>query len=140
VALSHDDGRGNRRRGRVTQPKEGVVPLLFSYGTLQREQVQLSIFERRLAGEADALVGYEQAMLAIDDPDVVKTSGLSHHPIVRYTGDAQALVSGTVFDITDAELAQADGYEVADYVRVLAPLRSGRSAWVYVDRRHAPQP
>jgi len=33
------------------------VPLLFSYGTLQEERVQLSTFGRRLSGEPDALPG-----------------------------------------------------------------------------------
>jgi hypothetical protein len=37
-----------------------------------------------------------------------------------------------VFWITDAELKAADEYEVADYKRILVPLRSGNTAWVYV--------
>ena len=42
---------------------------------------------------------------------------------------------GALFEITDAELAHADEYEVAAYVRVKAPLASGLEAWVYVDAR-----
>lgn len=114
------------------------MPLLFSYGTLQQSDVQLATFGRLLSGTADALVGYEQSMVAIDDPEVVKTSGKSHHPIVRYTGTAAARVAGTVFEITADELEQADRYEVSAYRRVEAPLASGRSAWVYVDARFAP--
>ena len=34
------------------------MPLLFSYGTLQHEEVQLSTFGRKLAGEKDLIVGY----------------------------------------------------------------------------------
>jgi hypothetical protein len=34
--------------------------LLFSYGTLQRDEVQLSSFGRLLDGEDDAMVGYRQ--------------------------------------------------------------------------------
>jgi gamma-glutamylcyclotransferase (GGCT)/AIG2-like uncharacterized protein YtfP len=41
-------------------------------------------------------------------------------------------VEGTVFAISEADLAAADEYEVDDYVRVAVPLRSGRTAWVYV--------
>src|SRR5277367_6175035 len=51
------------------------MPKLFSYGTLQQEDVQLATFGRRLAGVSDALVGYRQSMVAIDDPEVVRTSG-----------------------------------------------------------------
>ena len=62
------------------------MPFLFSYGTLQQEDVQLATFGRRLAGAADALVGYRQSMVEIDDPEVVRTSGKTHHPIVAFTG------------------------------------------------------
>ena len=37
-----------------------------------------------------------------------------------------------------AELAHADAYEVAAYVRVQTPLASGAQAWVYVDARGKP--
>ncbi|MGO8800571.1 MAG: gamma-glutamylcyclotransferase family protein [Roseiarcus sp.] len=114
------------------------MPLLFSYGTLQQEGVQRSTFGRLLKGSADALVGYAQSMVKIEDADVVAKSGKTHHPIVAYTGASEDRVAGTVFEITDAELAAADAYEVDAYKRALAPLASGRSAWVYVDARHAP--
>jgi gamma-glutamylcyclotransferase (GGCT)/AIG2-like uncharacterized protein YtfP len=114
------------------------MPLLFSYGTLQQEGVQRSAFGRLLKGSADALVGYAQSMVKIEDADVVAKSGKTHHPIVAHTGAGEDHVAGTVFEITDAELAAADAYEVDAYKRVLAPLASGRSAWVYVDARHAP--
>jgi len=113
------------------------MPLLFSYGTLQQADVQRATFGRLLAGTADALLGFEQALIAIEDAAVVATSGKRHHPIVRPTPDAGARVPGTVFEVSDAELAQADRYEVAAYRRVAAPLASGRTAWVYIDVRHA---
>jgi gamma-glutamylcyclotransferase (GGCT)/AIG2-like uncharacterized protein YtfP len=48
-------------------------------------------------------------------------------------------VSGTVFEITEAELAAADQYEqLAAYIRIAAMLASGRQVWVYVDARTAP--
>lgn len=108
------------------------MPLLFSYGTLQQQSVQQSTFGRLLTGRSDALVGYSQSLLRIEDAEVLAASGLSHHPIVRFSGDASDLVEGTVFELSDAELAQADAYEVSDYQRVLAPLASGTQAWVYV--------
>jgi gamma-glutamylcyclotransferase (GGCT)/AIG2-like uncharacterized protein YtfP len=114
------------------------MPKLFSYGTLQQKDVQLATFGRRLVGVADALVGYRQLLVAIDDPEVVRTSGNTHHPIVAFTGKSEDRAPGAVFEISDAELAQADAYEVAPYVRVKAPLASGLEAWVleawvYVD-------
>lgn len=108
------------------------MPLLFSYGTLQQQGVQQSTFGRLLTGSADALVGYSQSLLPIGDAEVLAASGLSHHPIVRFSGNPNDRVEGTVFEISDAELARADAYEVCDYQRVLATLASGVRAWVYV--------
>jgi gamma-glutamylcyclotransferase (GGCT)/AIG2-like uncharacterized protein YtfP len=107
---------------------------LFSYGTLQQENVQLATFGRLLAGQADALVGFKQELVEITDPDVIAKSGKRFHPIVIQSGDDADRVPGTVFEITPAELAAADEYEVADYERVEAPLASGLTAWVYVKR------
>ena len=107
------------------------MPLLFSYGTLQQEAVQLSTFGRRLRGEPDELVGFEQAVLRIEDPQFVATSGKADHAIVRFTGRDESRVTGTVLEITEQELARADAYEPAGYERVSATLASGRQAWVY---------
>jgi hypothetical protein len=114
------------------------MPKLFSYGTLQQEDVQLATFGRRLTGVSDALVGYRQSIVAIDDSEVVRKSGRTHHPIVAFTGETEDRAPGALFEITDAELAHADAYEVAAYVRVKAPLASGLEAWVYVDVRGKP--
>ena len=90
------------------------MPLLFSYGTLQQDNVQLSTFGRLLNGHPDQLVGFEQSLLVIDDPQVVATSGKTHHVIVKHNGRDDSRVNGTVFEITDADLANADRYEVSD--------------------------
>jgi hypothetical protein len=109
------------------------MPLLFSYGTLQQEDVQLSTFGRRLAGQRDELPKFEPSFVTIDDPHVVATTGKTHHANAAFNGNGDSRVSGIVFEITDAELASVDEYEVAFlYTRVAAMLASGRQAWVYV--------
>lgn len=105
---------------------------LFSYGTLRQRNVQLATFGRELEGREDALVGFARSMIAISDPEVVATSGKTHHPIVTRTGAAADEVSGMVFRITAAELAAADSYEVSDYRRIAVTLKSGNEAFVYV--------
>lgn len=107
---------------------------LFSYGTLQDEAVQLATFRRKLFGTADTLGGYRTDMVEITDEAVIATSGQTYHPIVSYSGNSADTVSGTVFQITDAELLQADEYEVDDYQRVIVDLMSGTKAWVYIKR------
>jgi GNAT superfamily N-acetyltransferase len=109
------------------------MPLLFSYGTLQQADVQRSTFGRLLDGTVDELVGFEQGLFEVKDPEFVATSGKSHHATVRYNGRDESRVRGMVFVVTDAELASADQYEPAGYQRVAARLASGQRAWVYAE-------
>ena len=109
---------------------------LFSYGTLQIEEVQLATFGRRLEGKPDILVGYSLTMIRIQDQNFAAISGATHHRNIQFTGLASDLVEGTVFTVTKKELEQADVYEeVADYKRVLVQLKSGMNAWVYLNIR-----
>lgn len=109
------------------------MPLLFSYGTLQQTPVQISTFGRRLEGQEDELPRFERSLVKIDDPQVVATTGKTHHADVRFNGIEDSRVPGVVFEITDAELASVDEYESAfSYTRVAARLASGKEAWVYL--------
>jgi gamma-glutamylcyclotransferase (GGCT)/AIG2-like uncharacterized protein YtfP len=107
------------------------MQLLFSYGTLQQENVQLANFGRKLAGSKDSLPLYRVGQLRITDQRVLKESGKEFHPILEYTGNSCDEVSGTVFELSNKEIALADDYEVDDYQRVRATLKSGRSCWIY---------
>jgi gamma-glutamylcyclotransferase (GGCT)/AIG2-like uncharacterized protein YtfP len=107
------------------------MPLLFSYGTLQQEAVQISTFGRVLQGLPDVLVGFELSTKQIEDPAFVATSGKSEHAIVTFTGKDDSRVAGTVFEVTETELAKSDAYEPAGYERTLGTLASGKRAWVY---------
>ena len=106
--------------------------LLFSYGTLQNPAVQKANFGRLLEGAPDALTAWRTDLVEIIDPEVIATSGQTHHPVVRASDDPSDSVCGTLFRISAAELAAADAYEVDDYRRVRVRLASGLEAWVYV--------
>lgn len=105
---------------------------LFSYGTLRQENVQRETFGRLLEGQDDIMPGYEKKLLEITDPEVIRKSGKRFHPVVRPSANPAAEIDGRVFAISQAELEQADRYEVADYKRVEVDLKSGLRAWVYV--------
>ena len=104
---------------------------LFSYGTLQDEAVQLSIFKRKLAGRKDAIQGYRLSTVEIKDEEVLAISGLTYH-LILIPGGPHDFIDGMVFEITDEELLQADEYEAEDYKRILVPTNSGPDAWVYI--------
>jgi gamma-glutamylcyclotransferase (GGCT)/AIG2-like uncharacterized protein YtfP len=102
------------------------LPLLFSYGTLQREDVQFATFGRALPGRADELLAFDLVPAA--------SGGTGHANVVR--GSRESRVAGTVFEVSDAELAASDDYERRDdYTRIEAALASGPTTWVYVSRK-----
>ena len=98
------------------------MPLLFSYGSLQEEEVQRSTLGRRLDGQRDELLQFEKSR--------DKIAGV--YANVKFTGDGESRVPGMVFEVTDAELARIDEYELRfGYERVVAMLASGKETWVY---------
>jgi gamma-glutamylcyclotransferase (GGCT)/AIG2-like uncharacterized protein YtfP len=102
------------------------IVLLFSYGTLQDKSVQIANFGRELTGRADALPGYIRGQVS---------SGESSYANAEWTDNSEDSVAGSVFEITEQELAAADQYEEdADYGRISVTLKSGDQAWVYVKR------
>ena len=95
------------------------MELVFSYGSLQDRSVQLAHFGRELTGHPDGLPGYLRGRFG-------------RHANVQ-PGSSADVVEGVVFEITEEELATADGYEKGEgYRRIEAQLRSGIRAWVYL--------
>jgi gamma-glutamylcyclotransferase (GGCT)/AIG2-like uncharacterized protein YtfP len=114
---------------------EAQTVRLFAYGTLQQREVQLANYGRPLDGTPDMLAGYRLEDLTITDPEVVRLSGKAVHRIARETGDLADRIPGVVFELTEAELAATDAYEVDVYARVKVRLESGTVAFVYVGPR-----
>ncbi|MDE4996647.1 gamma-glutamylcyclotransferase, partial [Francisella tularensis subsp. holarctica] len=48
------------------------MELLFSYGTLQQEEVHLSVFGRKLVGQKESLIGYIVSEVEILDQRVIR--------------------------------------------------------------------
>jgi gamma-glutamylcyclotransferase (GGCT)/AIG2-like uncharacterized protein YtfP len=114
------------------------VPLIFSYGSLQEEAVQLSVYGRVLRGEPDELLHCRSERIAVPQWHKAATAGVTHYANVVFVHESDDRVAGTLLELTDAELADSDRYEQeADYARILATLASGRRAWVYVSAADA---
>ena len=96
--------------------------LLFSYGSLQQQEVQLSLYKRVLKGSEDQLKGFKLTEELLYD----------QYPIIIETKDNTDLISGFVFEITLEELKFTDEYEGEHYRRIQVKLESGREAWCYV--------
>lgn len=107
------------------------VELLFSYGTLQRDDVQLATFGRLLNSAPDELPQYRQETFTVTDPEFVRASGKADHAIARFTGNEVDSIAGRVLELTPEELLRSDSYEPVGYTRTAATLKSGKRAWVY---------
>ncbi len=111
---------------------------LFSYGTLQLNQVQEATFGRLLTGAPEVLTGFRIGKVRITNSAVLKASGQEYHPILEYTGKREDTVEGTLYDLTDAELRLADSYEVDAYTRKEVTFASGTKGFAYLSAEKLP--
>lgn len=106
--------------------------LLFSYGTLQDEMIQLEIFGRKLIGVADKLYGYRVGQLEIATGNELQASNIRSYPAAVASHQPVDCIAGMVYQLSPEELGLADLYETSAYRRVHIRLESGRWAWVYI--------
>ena len=104
---------------------------LFSYGTLQKDKVQLDLFGRLLNGGKDILKGYKASIIEVTDEAFLAKGDGKYQRIAISTNDKNDSIEGTVFEVTAEELLHADKYEPEDYKRIKVELESGKKAWVY---------
>jgi len=105
---------------------------LFSYGTLQKEKVQMELFGRLLNGTRDSFKGYKLSTIEIKEESVLLKSEQKYHLIAILSKDNSDIIEGVVFEISEKELIVADKYETDDYKRVEVMLQSGKESWIYV--------
>lgn len=105
---------------------------LFSYGTLQKDSVQMELFGRLLGGAKDVLEGYQISLIEITDEAFLAKGEERFQRTLAASENAADLIEGTVFEISEAELHLADTYEPDNYKRVKVRLRTGKEAWIYI--------
>lgn len=99
---------------------------LFTYGTLQHDDVQENLFGRILNGTPEKLVGY-----ALKEIQIEEEFGIVHYPVIVETHKQEDFINGIVYEISTIELNQADLYEGLHYRRVEVHLHSNQKAWAY---------
>ena len=107
---------------------------LFSYGTLQLENVQIETFGRKLNGVKARLLRYKLAEIEISDLQVIAKSNKKYHPIAKFTGIDEDFIDGVIYEITKNELLLSDTYEVKEYERINEIFSEDKNAWIYVCR------
>ena len=109
-----------------------MTEYLFSYGTLQKDKVQLDLFGRLLKGRKDKLRGYKASVIEITDTEFLAKGDGKYQQIAMKTNDRNDAIEGTVFEVSEEELHHADKYEPGNYTRVKIELESGTKAWIYM--------
>ncbi len=105
---------------------------LFSYGTLQKDKVQLELFGRLLSGAKDILKGYKLSSIEIKDETFLSKGERKYQLTLISSKDDADVIEGMVFEISEEELIAADKYEPDNYQRIKVSLQSGEEAWIYV--------
>ncbi|TMI71681.1 MAG: gamma-glutamylcyclotransferase [Bacteroidetes bacterium] len=105
---------------------------LFSYGTLQKPNVQVELFGRLLHGTPDVLEHYKLVGIEINDEKFLATGADKHQKTLAHSTDPSDVIEGMVFEISPDELLMADTYEPVNYKKIKVKLRSGKGAWIYV--------
>jgi hypothetical protein len=105
---------------------------LFSYGTLQKQNVQLELFGRLLRATPDVLEHYKIVSIEINDEKFLATGADKQQKTLAWSTDPNDVIEGMVFEITTDELFMADAYEPVNYKRIKVKLRSGKDAWIYI--------
>ena len=99
---------------------------LFTYGSLQHEDVQENLFGRALKGTPEKLIGYALKKIQIEEE-----FGIVHYPVIVETKNEADFIDGIVYEVTDKELNQTDWDEGMHYKRIEVHLQSNEKAWVY---------
>ncbi len=97
---------------------------LFTYGTLQEEEIQLNLFKRKLKGDREVLEGF---LLS-------KNRVYGRYPTISRTNNSMDIVEGMAYEVTPSELKKGDTYEGEGYERYKVVLASGKTAWAYMER------
>lgn len=105
---------------------------LFTYGTLQKEEVQLALFGRILQGTGDTLAGYRVVTIEIKDESFLSKGEQKYQKTAIISKNINDSIKGTALEVTEEELFLADKYEPNNYLRIKVALESGKEAWIYI--------
>jgi len=96
---------------------------LFSYGTLQDEDIQKYLLTRKLKGKRDILIGY----------CISQKKFKGKYPIIEVSKNRLDGVKGKVFKVSYVELYEIDTFAANIFNRMEITLKSGTKAWVYTE-------
>ncbi|MDO5084514.1 MAG: SulP family inorganic anion transporter [Arachnia propionica] len=103
---------------------------VFSYGAFTQEHVHQQVYGRRLSGHLDSLPGHRLTLVEVPER-VAGTLRIERQP-AAVPGDADDLIAGMRYEISDAELAAIEKVNQGLFTKRWVKLASGQEAWVFV--------
>jgi len=95
---------------------------VFTYGTLQKPEVQMKIIGRIINSNPDILKGFRKSTIEVNK---------NRYPIIIEDGNSNEEIDGKILVVNTEELIKLDKYETKAYQRKKVILKSGISAWAY---------
>ncbi|OXG08442.1 gamma-glutamylcyclotransferase (GGCT)/AIG2-like uncharacterized protein YtfP [Flavobacterium araucananum] len=102
----------------------------FSYGTLRSKEIQMRVLNKILTGTPDHLISYKLKDLKIEEE-----FGMADYHVAIASENPADSIKGTVFKISNDDLAKIDLFESNAYKRVQVTLKSGIVAWIYIENK-----
>ena len=96
---------------------------LFSYGTLQKDKVQLQLFGRLLNGSKEILNGYRLSSTEIKDETFISKDEPEYQLTAIPSNDDTDIIEGMMFEISKQELLIVDDYEPDNYKKITVSLQ-----------------
>lgn len=96
---------------------------LFTYGTLQDETVQQMLFNKKIKGIPDSIIGFDKKEINLEG---------NIYPILIKNQKSLEKIKGTCYNLSESDILICDEYEGCEYKRITTKLTSGIKAWVYI--------
>ena len=112
----------------MNNEKNSSMEQIFSYGTLRSKEIQMKVLNKILTGTPDQIIGYK-----IKDLQIEEEFGMEDYFVATPSENPSDTIDGIVFNVTNADLAKADLFESNAYKRTLITLKSGITAWIYLE-------
>lgn len=110
--------------------------LFFSYGVLQFDKTQIDTFGRLLNRTVDIVKGYKLDNIKIQNPEIITLMDNDFHPVAKSTNNLNDEITGTVFELSDEDMAKIETYtqEYTSLTKTEVTLGSGKKSWMYVSK------
>lgn len=120
-------------KANVIQFEKQKKHLLFSYGPLNSNELQLKHYGRAFLGREDILSGYLFNNTEINGAHLI-ANPTTKLQMARKSSEKNSKIKGMVYEITGEELVKTDRLLAFNAKRVMVTTDLGSEVWVYIEK------